>query len=269
MRRFLSKCKIGSNYFITPIWLLTCFWLCGCTQKSEPKISFDPESLNLGKVEEGIEIKAAFSITNQGNAELKIFDAHSSCGCTVPTLQKSRLSPGESTKLDIMVDTSMKQGEVTKHIEVSSNDPKSPLVSLPIELEVKNRHTGLSESGKSKIFTDEKCTSCHVDRGVGLAGKELFEADCAMCHGEDAKGAVGGALVYGDFDNPAYRKHINDVICYGSKTHRSMPGFLDRSGGPLIREQVDSLIDYLADLSRKEREKRQKTKVEDHGSKQD
>src|SRR5690606_17240954 len=109
-----------------------------------------------------------------------------------------------------------------------------------ITMEVPNLHIGLEESGKAKILTNEKCMSCHVDRGVGLAGKDLYQADCAMCHGEGAEGAVGGALVYGDYSDEKYKEHIRQVISYGSKTHRSMPGFLDKAGGPLVKEQIDS-----------------------------
>lgn len=254
----------GIVTIVLPICLLaflSVISLSGCAElsrlfKQDPQIAFEPQSVDLGKVEEGVEIKTFFMIKNEGKKDLKIHEAHSTCGCTVPVLKQNELKPGESTKLDVTVDTSMKQGLVTKSIEVSSNDPASPVVSLPIKLDVKNRHIGLNESGKAKILTDEKCMSCHVDKGVGLAGKDLFEADCAMCHGENAKGAVGGALIYGDYKNEAYKKHIREVISFGSKTHRSMPGFLDVAGGPLIKDQVDSLVDYLAELSEKEKGKK-------------
>lgn len=232
--------------------------LCGCSSlmKKQPRLDFTPDVVDLGKIEEGEEINTSFMLTNVGNDVLKIHEAHSTCGCTVPDLKKNELKPGESTKLDVMVDTAMKQGEVTKTVEVSSNDPDTPVVSLPIKMDVNNRHVGLTDDGRIKIFTDEKCTSCHVDKGVGLAGKDLYQADCAMCHGDDAKGAVGTALVFGNYDDPKYAKHIRDTISFGSKTHRSMPGFLDRAGGPLIQEQVDSLVEYLKGLSEKERGKK-------------
>lgn len=240
--------------------VLISFVLSGCGNqqaKKQPRLSFKPDFVELGKVDEGAEIPTFFTLTNSGSEPLKIHEATSTCGCTVPELKQHELLPGESTKLDIIVDTTMKQGQVTKTVEISSNDPESPVVSLPIKMEVKNRHEGLTDDGRVKIFTDEKCNSCHVLKGVGLAGKDLFEADCAMCHGDDAKGAVGGALIFGNYNDPEYEKHIRDVISYGSKTHRSMPGFLDRAGGPLIKEQIDSIIEYLKELSEKEKSKKE------------
>lgn len=242
-----------------------CFFLCACSQvqsafKKEPQIEIKPLAVDLGNLEEGVEVTRNFDITNTGNAKLEIYDAHSSCGCTVPSLTKNDLEPGESTRLEILVDTSMKQGKVEKSVEVSSNDPLKPVLPIKLKMNVANRHTGMSEEGIVKIFTSEKCTSCHVDQGVGLAGQALFEADCAMCHGKDARGAVGGALIYGDYSNEKYARHIKDVISFGSKTHRSMPGFLDSAGGPLIEAQVDSLVAYLKKLSEKERVKSPKDK---------
>ncbi len=145
-----------------------------------------------------------------------------------------------------MVDTTMKQGDVTKNMDVSSNDPVNPIVQVPITMHVPNQHKGLTERGKAKILTDEKCMSCHVYAGVGLGGKELYDADCAMCHGEGAKGAVGNALIYGNYNDKKYADHIREVISYGSKTHASMPGFLDKAGGPLGK-RTDRLISRLSE----------------------
>ncbi len=245
---------------IVSVGILIALPTAGCSNmrnpfEKQPIIQFEPEYVDLGKVEEGQEIKTAFTIKNGGHELLKIHEAHSSCGCTVPKLKVNEVKPGETTTLDITVDTSMKQGAVVKTVDVSSNDPITPVVALSIKLDVNNRHEGMTESGRIKIFTDEKCTSCHVDRGVGLGGKDLFEADCAMCHGATARGAVGGALIYGNYNDPKYENHIRDVISYGSKTHKSMPGFLDTAGGPLIKEQIDSLLVYLKQLSEAEKAK--------------
>jgi hypothetical protein len=239
---------------VAPVGLSGCSNIANPFEK-KPRLEFKPDTVELGTVEEGTEVPTFFTLKNVGNEVLKIHEAHSTCGCTVPNLIHHELQPGESTKLDIMVDTTMKQGAVTKTVEVSSNDPSMPVVSLPIKMEIRDRHVGLTDDGRVKIFTDQKCASCHVDQGVGLGGKDLFEADCAMCHGSDAKGAVGGALILGDYNDPKYAKHIRDTIEFGSKTHRSMPGFLDTAGGPLVKEQVDSLIVYLSDLAIKEKSK--------------
>lgn len=234
----------------------------GCVKKEAPgpRLSVSPRLIEMGKLEEGQEYTRKVKLENKGDKTLKIFEAHSSCGCTVPSLEKKDLGPKESTEMEILIDTSMKQGDVIKSVDISTNDPIHPIVPVKITMHVKDRHKTMGKDGMAKIFTSEKCTSCHVDKGVGLAGKDLYEADCAMCHGKDAKGAVGGALIYGDYSNEKYVEHIRQVISYGSKTHASMPGFHNEAGGPLIQEQIDSLVDYLKKLSEKERAAKAKSK---------
>lgn len=250
-----------SGLFLCLAGILITISIGGCSreEKAAPMLAVTPNKIDLGELEEGEEYNRQVKLENRGKAPLKIFEAHSSCGCTVPSLKKQDLAPGESTDLEIMIDTAMKQGDVKKVVNISSNDPIHPIIPLKISMHVKDRHKSMGEDGAAKIFTSEKCTSCHVDRGVGLAGKELFEADCAMCHGEGAKGAVGGALIYGDYNNAEYVAHIRKVISYGSKNHQSMPGFLNDAGGPLIKEQIDSIIDYLKELSVKEKAEKAKS----------
>lgn len=217
---------------------------------SKAKVSFDKERIDLGALDEGVEVPCKFSITNVGTEILQIRKVYASCGCTTPTMRKNSLKPKEFAQLDVVIDTSMKQGNITKTVDVFTNDPKRPIVSLAISMMVKDRHKGLSENQKAKILTDEKCMTCHVAQGVGTFGKELYEADCAMCHGQNAEGAIGPCLTFGDFDNASYKKHIRDVIAHGSKFHRSMPGFEISSGGPLSVEQVDSLVTFLGKLTK-------------------
>jgi hypothetical protein len=216
---------------------------------SPPTITLDRNSFNFGKVEEGIEVKHNFVVKNTGGRPLRIYDAYSTCGCTIPKLTRYLLKPGESTTLQIVVDTAMKQNAVTKEVFISSNDPQRRIASLSLTLDVQDPHVGMSKETAAKIFTNERCATCHVAQGVGLFGEELYRADCAMCHGVKARGAVGPGLV-GPYKDAAFTQRVRSIISYGSKTHRSMPGFLAEAGGPLDRAQIDSIIKYLSKLSR-------------------
>ena len=222
--------------------------LTGCDFGSaQPSIEVDQRKFDFGKVKEGTELKHSFILKNGGSAKLTLYEAYSTCGCTVPKLAKNELKPGETTNLDVAVDTAMKQDKVTKTVFVSSDDPTRPVLPIDLSMDVENVHTGMSDLTGTKIFTDQHCSSCHVDQGVGLYGKDLFEADCAMCHGIAAKGAVGPAL-RGPYSNKVFAAHIKDVISHGSKTHRSMPGFLGDNGGPLSEKQIESIVKYLSSL---------------------
>ncbi|MBS1989229.1 MAG: DUF1573 domain-containing protein [Cyanobacteria bacterium SZAS LIN-3] len=224
-------------------------------EAKKPAIWFDSQVIDLGKVDEGVEVTGQFKVANRGGSPLEIEDIKSSCGCTFPVWKRRRLMPGEQVVLPVTVDTAMKQDKVEKTMDVISNDPRRSFVTLTIKIEVNDPHSMLDVRGPSKIFTSEKCTSCHVDQGVGQFGKELFEADCAMCHRPGAKGSphegkpsVGPVLESLDLSDPQYVARMRDVIAHGSKTHRSMPGFSAEAGGPLSKEQIDSLVVYLKAL---------------------
>lgn len=213
---------------------------------SAPKIDFPEKDFDLGKVEEGVELRHTFKISNLGSKLLLIKSAFSTCGCTVPHLKKKEIKPGETVDLEVMMDTSMKQGKVDKQIEIHSNDPTNPVATLHIKADVKGAHADLGEDKTAKIFSG-RCAACHVQKGIGKSGEELFFADCAMCHGFRGGGIPGVAppLVPADYHNQEFSDYRKRIVSFGSKTHRSMPGYLDRAGGPLTEKEIDSLIDYL------------------------
>ena len=221
-----------------------------CAEKtSQPSIKLDKITYDFGQVEEGIKIKHTFKIANIGKAPLVINNAHATCGCTVPKLEKKELKPGESCHLQVIIDTAMKQKAITKAVFVNSNDPIHPVVTIQLSMFVLDPHRNMKGNVGVKIFKDAHCASCHVNRGVNAIAGRLYQADCAMCHGHWANGGVGPALL-GPYNNPQFANSIKNIISYGSKTHRSMPGFLVAAGGPLSETQIDSLMEYLNTLSK-------------------
>jgi mono/diheme cytochrome c family protein len=249
---YTSKCETKNGVVHRIICLVACslalVLLSACSAlKPAPKIEVDQKKFDFGDVKEGVELNHTFHLRNTGNAQLNIYEAYSSCGCTTPKLSKQKLNPGETTELNVAIDTAMKQDAVTKTVFVSSNDMALPLLPIDLSMKVENLHKGMNSESGRKIFTDSHCAACHVDQGVGLVGKDLFEADCAMCHGQEAQGAVGPSL-RGPYENKAYAAHIRQVISMGSKTHHSMPGFSGEAGGPLSHKQIDSIVKYLGSL---------------------
>ncbi len=209
-----------------------------------PIIQFDKKEHSFGVVEEGVDISCCFKIKNAGNGLLQVFEVKSTCGCTIPVICKKLIPAGESVDLKVVVDTSMKQGDVSKEITVRSNDPKNPISKIYVRAMVTDPHAGLNGNRSAKIFSG-KCASCHVAMGEGKLGEDLYLADCAMCHGFSAKGAVGPGLLQVNYKDAATHRYIQEIIEAGSLVHRSMPGFLKEKGGPLSKEQVNSLMTYL------------------------
>lgn len=98
-----------------------------------PKIQFDRLVYDFGKTGQVETVTGTFKYTNEGDAVLKIKQPHATCGCTVASLDPDTLAPGESGELAFTLSLGQTRTVLEKHINVSSNDPKTPEVSLVIK----------------------------------------------------------------------------------------------------------------------------------------
>jgi hypothetical protein len=90
---------------------------------------------SFGKVSEGEKVRYVFKFENKGTSNLLILAAITSCGCTVPKFDQRPIQPGEDGKLEVVFDTSGRNGMQTKTITVRSN-ASVPVVVLKITAEV-------------------------------------------------------------------------------------------------------------------------------------
>ena len=63
------------------------------------KVAFDKEVHNFGEIKQGEIVSTTFTIKNVGDNDLYIFEAHGSCGCTVPEVTKSVLITCNTAKI--------------------------------------------------------------------------------------------------------------------------------------------------------------------------
>jgi len=84
-------------------------------------IRFDETVHMFGQVKEGDIVEHVFRFTNTGKASLIIFDARSSCGCTVPEFPKEPIPPGESSEMMVRFNTNNKTGQQVKTVTVQAN----------------------------------------------------------------------------------------------------------------------------------------------------
>jgi polyisoprenoid-binding protein YceI/cytochrome c553 len=216
-----------------------------------PAIRLEKTKKNFGAVEEGIELSCNFMVHNDGDKPLRIYETKSTCGCTLASMQKKVIPAGGREALKVVMDTSMKQGPVTKEITVRSNDGRKSALSIFVSADVRNPHQNLGKNVQTKIFQG-RCAACHVNRGLGKVGEELYLADCAMCHGLLGGGAVGPSLVRLDYSNKGMAEAVSQIIANGSPSHRSMPGFSKKVGGPLSDSEIESIVKHLQQLSQLE-----------------
>src|SRR5438270_5332837 len=129
-----------------PLLLLACGWigLLGTAsggfaaepERSEaaPKIQFETNFFDFGKLT-GVEtISGAFKFKNTGDAVLKVDPPQASCECTSPKVTPDTVPPGESGEISYTIKLERPlSGQ--RMIRVHSNDPKTPNVQLTVQLD--------------------------------------------------------------------------------------------------------------------------------------
>lgn len=98
-----------------------------------PKIQFDQTVWDFGKTSQVQSVSGTFKFKNPGDGVLKIQPPKPSCGCTIASLKPDTLQPGESGELAFTLYLGFTRAVLEKHIEVQSNDPQTPQVSLTIK----------------------------------------------------------------------------------------------------------------------------------------
>ncbi len=96
------------------------------------KITFEKTELNFGELESGKTAEMEFKFKNTGNETLIIKNISSSCGCTVTKVDKKEYKPGEEGTIPVKFFSQGYNGEITKTITVSTNDPETVYSRLKI-----------------------------------------------------------------------------------------------------------------------------------------
>jgi len=151
-------------------------------------------------------------------------------------VSSDRLAPGEQGLIRVTMRTDGKKGFISRTVQVRTNDPLNPLVILSLKAKVTDPFHGKNLDAKEMFRTP--CRKCHVDRGRGRLGADLFRADCIMCHMR-GKSASSLALL-----RKLPEKRLQAVIEKGVP-ETVMPGFSWKAGGPLTDSQVRSLVTYI------------------------
>lgn len=86
-----------------------------------PEILFDTTYYDFGTLIQGEKAEYTFKFKNTGNADLLIFDAFSTCGCTVPEFSKEPISPGQTGKIEVVFNSEGKRGLQYKTVTLKLN----------------------------------------------------------------------------------------------------------------------------------------------------
>ena len=119
------------------IVLLAALAAAGCGEDAGPPvvgphIEFEKLVHEFGTISETEKYNTGFRFTNTGNDVLVISQVKAACGCTVPTLSRTRFLPGEGDTIDVTFDPRGKRGDTDKYITVVSNSKPEGVVKLKI-----------------------------------------------------------------------------------------------------------------------------------------
>jgi Protein of unknown function (DUF1573)/Cytochrome C oxidase, cbb3-type, subunit III len=221
---------------------------------------WDPPSQNYTATNGQIGARFTFKVRNASASDYVINDVTTSCECTTAGIPSKpwRLAPGETNKLEVIVDLRDHMRGVTlsdivlKDIYVYSTNATNVLsITITIPPDLTNtmprpemdRIWGqqLTAVDRQAVFKNS-CVGCHLVPAFGKNGENLYHATCGICHDDAHRAPMVPDLraLKTEIDTNYWRTWIT----YG-KPGTLMPAFINTEGGPLEEAQVDSLVKYM------------------------
>lgn len=193
-----------------------------------------------------------FNFTNVSASSITVLGVHPSCGCTTAQMPPLpwKIASGTNGQIGITVNIAGKSGTLLKTVNIVT-EGGSKLISLKITVlpstrpelsaDVRVHNLALAQADRQAVFRGD-CADCHVKPGGNKLGRELYDADCAICH-------EGGhrATMVPDLHTLSQTTTIEfwrTWIAYG-RPHSLMPAFAIGEGGPLTDTQITSLADFI------------------------
>ena len=91
-------------------------------KKTGPVMEIEPEAFDFGGVQQDQKLVHQFTVNNVGTENLEIRHISTSCGCTAAVTKDRVVRPGESTTLEVVLETRKYKGVIDKSVAVASND---------------------------------------------------------------------------------------------------------------------------------------------------
>jgi len=127
-----------------------------------PKIQFNEETWDFGKVKQGDILTHEFVFKNIGEAPLSILKVRTSCGCTAALVSEQKIAPGKEGRVKVTFNSGGYADRLVKSIYVDSDDPARPSAELTVSAEI-------DTPPQPKIEVDRY----NLDMGLLLEGEDL------------------------------------------------------------------------------------------------
>lgn len=150
-------------------------------------VSVEPMSHDFGDMKQQQTVTTTVTVTNIGAGLLQIQNVEADCGCTIPTLEKYSLAPGESTVITIEFNSKKFNGNIRKVVHIETNDPLNPIVDImitakvhtPLIIDPANQRLGFSQSLRGETPSRRATFTATGDKdlviSVASTRKDLFD----------------------------------------------------------------------------------------------
>ena len=147
--------------------LLGVIVLAACSS-AHAQLTWEKTQINLTPKPGDTEAVAQFKYENKGNTPVVIKNVRSSCGCTVASLKKNDVAPGESGEVTATFKIGGRTGVQQKVVTVETDDPNQPMTNLVLQATIAQA----LEIQPSFVFW-EKGEAVKAKKIVVKANKEL------------------------------------------------------------------------------------------------
>jgi mono/diheme cytochrome c family protein len=181
-----------------------------------------------------------------------VLDVHPSCGCTTAQLPPLpwTLLPGTNGQIGVTVNVNGRFGTITKSVAIGTEKGSCTLIiQVAIQPQVivkpsdaqRMEQMRIARVDRQAVFKND-CATCHVKEGQFKYGKQLYDADCGICHEAENR-----ASMVPDLHNlkvATNQDFWRAWVAHG-KAGTFMPAVSTGDGGPLCDMQIASLVAYL------------------------
>jgi mono/diheme cytochrome c family protein len=194
-----------------------------------------------------------FNVTNIAAEVIIVTKVHTSCGCTLAKLPPVpwTLAPGATGAIEVTMTLAGKRGVLLKNLTVETDrgfkvlevltDIQEPAAGTMNEAD-RARNLQIAAADRQAVFKGD-CAACHAAPAVAKMGEPLYQAACVICHETDHRAASVPDLR--NLGKPTTTDYWRAWITTSAEG-KLMPAFGLDHGGILTKEQIDSLVDYLA-----------------------
>jgi mono/diheme cytochrome c family protein len=191
-------------------------------------------------------------VTNSTLLPVTIGTVHPSCGCTTAQLPPLpwTLLPGTNGQIGVTVNLAGKFGTIVKTVHIGTDRGSRDLIvqitilpeeNKPLTDAERARQMAIAKVDRQAVFKND-CATCHMNRGQYKYGKELYDADCGICHEAEHRASMVPDLH--SLKVTTNQDFWRTWIAQG-KAGSFMPAFSTTEGGPLSDMQIASLAAYL------------------------